>query len=253
MMFDKKTQLKQIPTITIVLTLLSMTTLGMVLITPFQKALAHVSNEYDNITIQVGWDQEPPLLDEINNIVLGVTRDLANGSSIPVRNALADMNIMAKYGGVTKSLDFVPSQELEGWYEAKILPTRIGSYNVALNGTIQNQPISDEVQIEDVESTEKISFPEATDSGIGVGGSTNGATDTNPLNGQISNILNQITNDVNNIRNDIETLAESNSNIQEGIQNVKDIADRSYLLAVTAIGVGAAGILIAAAALVRTR
>lgn len=60
MMFDKKTQLKQIPTITIVLTLLSMTTLGMVLITPFQKALAHVSSEYDNITIQVGWDQEPP-------------------------------------------------------------------------------------------------------------------------------------------------------------------------------------------------
>ena len=257
MMFDKKTQHKQVSTITIVLTLLSMTTLGMVLITPFQKALAHVSNEYGNITIQVGWDQEPPLVDEINNLVIGVTRDLANGSSIPVRNALADMNIMAKYGGVTKALDFVPSQEQEGWYEAKILPTRIGSYNVALNGTIHNQPISDEVQIEDVESTEKISFPEATDSGVGVGvgvgGSTNGATNTNPLNGQISNILNQITNDVNNIRNDIETLAESNSNIQEGIQNVKDIADRSYLLAVTAIGVGAAGILIAAAALVRTR
>jgi predicted PurR-regulated permease PerM len=245
MMFDKKTQHKQVSTITIVLTLLSMTTLGMVLITPFQKALAHVSNEYGNITIQVGWDQEPPLVDEINNLVIGVTRDLANGSSIPVRNALADMNIMAKYGGVTKALDFVPSQEQEGWYEAKILPTRIGSYNVALNGTIHNQPISDEVQIEDVESTEKISFPEATDSGVGVGvgvgGSTNGATNTNPLNGQISNILNQITNDVNNIRNDIETLAESNSNIQEGIQNVKDIADRSYLLAVTAIGVGAAG------------
>ena len=76
---------------------------------------------------------------------------------------------------------------------------------------------------------------------------------TNLLNGQISNILDQITNDINNIRDDIGTLAESNSNIQEGIQNVKDIADRSYMLAITAIGVGAAGILIAAGALVRTR
>lgn len=224
-----------------------------VLNSPFQKVLAHVSNEYGNITVQTGWDQEPPLVDEINDIVVGVTREsnLGNSSAIPVRNALADMNILVKYGGVTKSLDFVPSQTQEGWYEAKILPTRIGSYNLVLNGTIQNQPISDDVQVEDVESKQKISFPE-TISGSG-SGSSNDAANTNLLNGQISNILDQITNDINNIRDDIGTLAESNSNIQEGIQNVKDIADRSYMLAITAIGVGAAGILIAAAALVRTR
>jgi hypothetical protein len=219
---------------------------------PFQKVLAHVSTEYGNITVQAGWDQEPPLVDEINDIVVGVTResDLGNNSAIPVRNALADMNIMVKYGGVTKSLDFVPSQEKEGWYEAKILPTRIGSYSLVLNGTIQDQPINDEVQIEDVESTQRISFPEASGGG---GGSSNAATNTNLLSGQISNILNQITNDINNIRDDIGTLAESNSNIQESIQDVKESADRSYILAMTAIGVGAAGILIAAAALARTR
>jgi hypothetical protein len=231
---------------------------------PFQNVLAHVSTEYGNITVQAGWDQEPPLVDEINDVVVGVTResDLGNSTAIPVRNALADMNIMVKYGGMTKALDFVPSQEQEGWYEAKILPTRIGSYSLALNGTIQNQPISDEVQIEDVESTQKVSFPEVSSSSSS-SDSSNGATGTNLLNGQISNILNQITNDINNIRDDIGdinnirddigTLAESNSNIQEGIQDVKDIADRSYMLALTAIGVGAAGILIAAAALVRTR
>jgi hypothetical protein len=215
-------------------------------------ALAHISTEYGNITVQAGWDQEPPLVDEINDIVVGVTResDLGNNSAVPVRNALADMNIMVKYGGVTKSLDFVPSQEKEGWYEAKILPTRIGSYSLVLNGTIQDQPINDEVQIEDVESTQRISFPEASGGG---GGSSNAATNTNLLSGQISNILNQITNDINNIRDDIGTLAESNSNIQESIQDVKESADRSYILAMTAIGVGAAGILIAAAALARTR
>jgi hypothetical protein len=216
-------------------------------------ASAHVSNEYGNITVQAGWDQEPPLVDEINDIVVGVTResDLGNSSAIPVRNALADMTIMVKYGGVTKSLDFVPSQEQEGWYEAKILPTRIGSYSLVLNGTIQDQPINDEVQVEDVESTQTVSFPQASSSDGS--GSSNDATNTNLLNDQISNILNQITNDINNIRDDIETLAESNSNIQEGIQNVKDIADRSYLLAIIAIGIVAAGILIGAAALVRTR
>jgi hypothetical protein len=224
-----------------------------VLSSPIQKVLAHISNEYGNITIQAGWDQEPPLVDEINDIVVSVTResDLGNSSAIPVRNALADMNIMVKYGGVTKSLDFVPSQDQEGWYEAKILPTRIGSYSLVLNGTIQNQLISDETQIEDVENKQKISFPEP-DSGSG-SGSNNGATNTNLLSGQISNILGQITNDINNIREDIGTLAESNSNIQEEIQDVKGAADRSYMVAITAIGVGAAGILMAAAALVRTR
>src|SRR5918996_1121993 len=204
----------------IIIVLLSLLTISIVLNSPFQKVLAHISNQYGNTTIQAGWDQEPPLVDKINDVVVGVTResDLGNGSdsAIPVRNALTDMNIMVKYGGVTKSLDFVPSQEQEGWYESKILPTRIGSYNLVLNGTIQDQPISDEVQIEDVESTQKLSFPEA---------------------------------DID----DSGSLAESNSNIQEGIQNVKDIADRSYMIAITAIGVGAAGILIAVAALVRTR
>jgi hypothetical protein len=217
-----------------------------------QTVLAHVSNEYGNITVQAGWDQEPPLVDEINDIVIGVTRksDLGNSSIVPIRNALTDMNIMVKYGGITKSLDFVPSQEQAGWYESKILPTRIGSYNLVLNGTIQGQSISDEVQIEDVESKQKVSFPE-----VGSGSSSSGgdASSMNLISGQISNILNQITNDINNIRDDIGTLAESNSNIEEEIQNVKDIADRSYMLAITAIGIGAAGILIAAAALVRTR
>jgi hypothetical protein len=218
-----------------------------------QTTLAHVSNNYGNITVEVGWDQEPPLVDEMNNIVVGVTRasDTGNGSSTPVRNALSDMDITVGYGGVTKDLDFVPSKERSGWYEAKILPTRIGSYNFTLNGTIQGQPVSDEVQIEDVESKKRVSFPEAD--GASGDGSSGSAASSNLANSQISNIQNQITNDINNIRTDIETLAESNSNIQEGIQDVKDVADRAYMLALTAIGIGAAGILIAAAALVRTR
>src|ERR687897_1573510 len=207
----------------IIIVLLSLLTISIVLNSPFQRVLAHISNQYGNITIQAGWDQEPPLVDEINDIVVSVTResDLGNSSAIRLRNALADMNIMVKYGGVTKSLDFVPSQDQEGWYEAKILPTRIGSYSLVLNGTIQNHLISDEVQIEDVENKQKISFPEP-DSGSG---SNNGATNTNLLSGQISNILGQITNDINNIREDIGTLAESNSNIQEEIQDVKGAAD----------------------------
>jgi hypothetical protein len=68
-----------------------------------QWVFAHVSNEYGNVTLETGWDQEPPFVDEINYIVVGVTRESENeeGSSTPVRNALADMDIVVKYGGVT--------------------------------------------------------------------------------------------------------------------------------------------------------
>jgi hypothetical protein len=219
-----------------------------------QEVSAHVSTQYGNISLESGWNEEPPLIDEMNLIVVGVTRESENeeGSSTPIRNALADMNIMIKHGGITKSLDFVPSEEEAGWYEAEILPTRIGSYSLVLNGTVQDQPISDEIEIEDVESKQGISFPEAAGSGSG-SGAAGAQTDVNLIGGQISNILNQITNDINNINDDIVTLAEANSNIEQGIQDVKDITDRAYMLAVTAIGIGAAGILIGTAALLRTR
>ena len=220
-----------------------------------QNAYAHVTGEYGNITLTTGWDQEPPLVDELNHIVVGVTRGSGDegGTPTPVRNAMADMDIMIKYGGVTKPLDFVPSEEEAGWYESMILPTRIGSYNLTLNGTIQNQPISNEVHIEDVESTQLISFPATASDSSGGENSGGGGSNINLASGQIANVLNSITNDLNNIRDDIGTLAEANSNIEQGIQDVMDIAERSYMLAITAIGVGAAGILIGAVALLRTR
>jgi hypothetical protein len=219
-----------------------------------QNAYAHVSNEYGNITLTTGWSQEPPLVNELNDIVVGVARESGGEgrTSSPVRNALADMNIMIEYGGTTKPLDFVPSEEEAGWYESMILPTRIGSYNLTLNGTIHDQPISDEVHIEDVESTQLLSFP-ATASDSSGGENDRGASNINLASGQIANALSSITNEINNVREDIRTLANASSNIQQGVQDVRDIAERAYMLAITAIGVGAAGILIGAAAFVRTR
>jgi hypothetical protein len=57
----------------------------------------------------------------------------------------------------------------------------------------------------------------------------------------ISNILNQITNDINNIRDDIGTGKQFKYTRWDS--GVNDIADGSYMLAITAFGVGAAGIL----------
>jgi hypothetical protein len=52
------------------------------------------------------------------------------------------MNISVKYEGVTKPLDFVPSEETEGTYNGHMVPTTSGTYDLVLDGTIQNQKIN---------------------------------------------------------------------------------------------------------------
>ncbi|MGH9984352.1 MAG: hypothetical protein ACRD8W_10400 [Nitrososphaeraceae archaeon] len=207
-------------------------------------AFAHQTSKYGNYTLEYGWLEEPVLIDEINNIVVGVTTDSENSSS-PVRNALAEMDIKVKYGGITKDLAFVPSQGEAGLYEAEILPTRLGSYDLVINGTIEGQVISDEVQIEDVESKEKISFPDSGDSATATGTFN---TDTGS---QLSKIASQLTNDINDVRQDIATSANITQELQDRINAIDKEASSSFMIGMTGIGLGIAGILIGAVALAR--
>jgi len=105
------------------------------------QASAHITKKFGNIQIQVGWSDEPPLTGLLNNVIIGVNQ--TNGKiQTPIINALANMNLLVKYGGVTKSLDFLPSPAIDGLYLGKMIPSRVGSYSVVLNGTIQGQKIS---------------------------------------------------------------------------------------------------------------
>jgi hypothetical protein len=86
--------------------------------------------------------------------------------------------MMAKYGGVTKPLDFVPSEQTEGLYNGQMIPTRVGSYSIVLNGTIQDQKISAEISLDLVESKQKLNFP---DSGSSTGTGGGGVDDTSAV------------------------------------------------------------------------
>src|SRR5215208_1345741 len=137
---------------------------------------AHISETFGNFTVDVGWSNEPPLLGEINNAIVQVNKGTEN-SYTPVRNALAGMYILVKYGGVTKTLDFEPSEQSAGLYEAKMIPTRLGSYSLVLNGTIQEQSIVNSlvsngtiqeqsivnaaISLDDVEGKHKLSVPDS--------------------------------------------------------------------------------------------
>lgn len=207
---------------------------------------AHVSKTFGNFTVEVGWSDEPPLVGEINNAMVQVNEG-TESSYTPVRNALAGIYILVKYGGVTKTLDFEPSEQSAGLYEAKLIPTRLGSYSLVLNGTIQEQSIINaEIPLDDVEGKQKLSFP---DSGDSIEGTTNAPAAS--IGTEVEMILSQLTNDIEATKLDIGTLAKNDANMQKSFEDVKNTVDRSYMIGVTGTGLGVAGIVIAAVAFSR--
>jgi hypothetical protein len=220
-----------------------------------KTAYAHITKNFGNIQVEVGWSNEPPLVGELNNVIVQVNQTSGKNSQTPVVNALGNMDAAIKYGGLTKPLDFVPSEETEGMYNGQMIPTRIGSYNLVLNGTIQNQKISAEIPLDLVESTQKLNFPDSvSSSGNGVDStsitSSNSAARNN-IGPQLQGIVGQLANDIDSTKNSLDTLSKTNTNTQKTIQDLKGSNDRLYMIGTGAIGVGVAGIVIAAVALSR--
>jgi hypothetical protein len=217
-------------------------------------AYAHITKKYGNLSVEVGWSNEPALVGELNNAIVQVNQTNGKNTQTPVINALANMNILAKYGGVTKPLDFVPSAQQDGLYEAQMIPTRVGSYSLALNGTIREQKISAEIPLDLVESKQKFNFPDTASSSGGTDTTTTAATASaasNNIGPQLQGIVSQLSNDIDTTKGSIDALAKNGAGTQKSIQDLKSAADRSYMIAMGGVGAGIAGIVIAAVALSR--
>ncbi|MDP9287559.1 MAG: hypothetical protein M3P08_05105 [Thermoproteota archaeon] len=221
-------------------------------------ASAHITKKFGSIQVQVGWNGEPPLTGQLNSVIFDVNQT-SGKTQTPIINALANMNILVKYGGITKSLDFLPSPTTDGLYLGKMIPSRVGSYYVVLNGTIQGQKISSQLPLDLVDSSQKLAFPDTvTGSGTDAtvtGGSASASTSTNTNNigPQLQGIVSQLANQIDSVKSVIGSVAKSNADTMKSVQDVKSAADRSYLIGMVGIGAGIAGIVIASLALSRKR
>jgi hypothetical protein len=214
-------------------------------------AYAHITKMFGNIQVEVGWSNEPSLVGLLNNAIVQVNQTSGKNTQTPIINALANMDIAVKYGGVTKPLDFVPSEETEGMYNGQMIPTRPGTYSLVLNGTIQNQKINAEIPLDLVESTQKLNFPDsggASSGGIGV---SNTAATSNNIGPQLQGIVSQLANDIDSTKGSIDKLTKTSANTQKTIQDLKGTNDRLYMIGLGGVGAGVAGIVIAAAAISR--
>lgn len=208
-----------------------------------KTAYAHITKNFGNIQVEVGWSNEPPLVGELNNVIVQVNQTSGKNSQTPVVNALGNMDVAVKYGGLT------------GMYNGQMIPTRIGSYSLGLNGTIQEQKISAEIPLDLVESTQKLNFPDSvSSSGTGVDATSTISSNTvasNNIGPQLQGIASQLANDIDLTKNSVDTLSKTNANTQKTIQDLKSTNDRLYMIGTGAIGAGVAGIVIAAVALSR--
>jgi hypothetical protein len=216
-------------------------------------AYAHIVKKYGNLSVEVGWSTEPALVGELNNAIVQVNQTSGKNTQTPVINALANMNILAKYGGVTKPLDFVPSAQMDGLYDAQMIPTRVGSYSLAMNGTIRGQKISAEVPLDLVENKQKFNFPDTASSsgGTDTTTATTASAASNNIGPQLQGIVSQLSNDIDTTKGGIDALAKNSAGTQKSIQDLKSAVDRSYMIAMGGVGAGVAGIVIAAVALSR--
>lgn len=200
-----------------------------------ETSFAHTSKTFGNTTIEAGWLSEPPLASDMNSIVVQVSKG-TSGAQTPVVNALANLTLSAKYGTITKQLDFQPSPTTDGGYEAKILPTRVGPYNLILQGDVKGQKVDSEFKIEDVESKSIFSFP---DSSID-------STNTNNINQQVQNGISRLSNDIQKSRDDLNMSRNEIADIQQSLVGLQKDSDILYLILLTTLGISIAGIVMAA-------
>ena len=123
------------------------------------QAFAHTTVEVPPYEIEVGWGTEPPVVGYRNDFVFQISEpgDTA-GLKTGVINAFKNLEVTAKFGGVTKVLD-IGSDPRPGHYLSHVIPTKTGTISILIKGDINGVPVDEEILVEDVESTAVLDFP----------------------------------------------------------------------------------------------
>ncbi len=206
----------------------------------YTPAFAHLSKKFGNVTVEVGWLNEPPLVGDLNSVTVQIQKESQKNLSA-VLNAFSNLSASVKYGTLTKNLDFVPSESADGLYEGKLIPTRVGTYSIVLKGDVGGQNINGEIQLDAVEGKQGFSFPDTS----------SGEVINNALGSKVEGTLSQLSNDLQDARENVGQFGKNLQNLQNSIGSFNQSQDRTYMISVTAIGVGLVGIIIASFSLSR--
>ena len=89
------------------MSLLSSFTIAFLLYYSYIPTYGHLTKKFGNVTILVGWVNEPALVGDLNNVLIEIQKGSGKGIS-PVLNAFSNLSASVKYGTLTKNLDLLP-------------------------------------------------------------------------------------------------------------------------------------------------
>ena len=220
-----------------------------------QPVLAHEEMVFGDIRVEAGWSNEPPLVNQLNGIVLIISQ-VSNGQ--PVNNAIAQLDLTLQKGADNMTLNFQPTEEA-GSYTATVLPSQTGQYAVAMQGMVAGQAVNGQIQVEDVEDTARFTFPPVASTGGSSSSSTTSSNSSSIISNQIPQaLIEQLQTVIADLTAQVEqsnaaaTQANnSTQSITESIGDIQTSANRAYLFSLIGVGVGTAGIAIGVIALSR--
>ena len=194
----------------------------------FTFAYAHTTIQIDPYEIEVGWQDEPPVVGILNAITIDIREPGdVEGVSTGVINAFKKLDASVVSGGASKVLD-INTDPRPGHYYAKIIPTKTGSLEVKLVGEINGVQINTIIPIEDVESTSVLDFPPTSTSSSGQ---------------EVTALKNAVT----SLQQDISSIKAQGSTSTGSDEGI------AYNFAVFGISLGAAGVILAIIAMVKRK
>ena len=195
----------------------------------FTFAYAHTTIQVDPYEIEVGWQDEPPVVGILNAITIDVREPgSVEGVSTGITNAFKKLEASVISGGASKVLD-VNTDPRPGHYYAKIIPTKTGSLQLKLKGEINGVQIDTVIPIEDVESTSVLDFPPTSSSSSGQ---------------EVAALKNAVT----SLQKDISLIKAQGS-----VTSTDSDGGTTYNFAVFGLSLGAAGVILAIIAMVKRK
>jgi hypothetical protein len=196
-----------------------------------QSIYGHTEIKVGNYTIEAGWSNEPPLINNLNELVIFI---FENDS--PVRNAMKDLSVSINYGGINKKLNFLPSEESVGQYLADIIPSNLGTYSLNLKGTIGTQNINNDIQIEEVEDAKKLTFPIVSES----------SNSLENIGKQITPIMKDLSNQIEETKEQVNFTKQLIQKMDNEDNSIKSEIERTNLLSYIATALSASAIILIA-------
>jgi len=195
----------------------------------FSFAYAHTTIQVDPYEIEVGWQDEPPVVGILNAITIDIREPGdVEGVSTGITNGFKKLEASVVSGGASKVLD-INTDPRPGHYYAKIIPTKTGSLQVELKGEINGVEIDTIIPIEDVESTSVLDFPPTSSSSSGQ---------------EVAALKNAVT----SLQKDISSIKAQGS-----ITSTGSDGGAAYNFAVFGLSLCAAGVILAIIAMVRKK